>query len=151
MIKISDITMPSNNKKGVMIMKIIRMLTVLLAVLLGLVSLTGCQEETKLRNNKRARLIFDENLKLKKQVQILDTQIQEQKDLLAACEKEKAEIQKYMEDFTREQLNDPVLMKIIRETGKQLEDVTIENEQLKGRIKELEAKLAQNSNQQDSP
>lgn len=133
-----------NNKKGVMIMKIIRMLTVLLAVFSGIVSFTGCQEETRLTDNRRTRLIFDENLKLKKQLQLLDTQNQERKDLLATCEKEKAEIQKYLDDFTREQLNDPVLMKLIRETGKQLEYLAIENEQLKSRIKELEVKLAQN-------
>lgn len=126
-------------------MKAILPSVLLLAGFLGLVNfISGCKEETKSVNLRRTRLIMDENLKLKKQLQLLDTQNQEQKDLLAACEKEKADMQKYMDDFTREQLNDPVLMKIIDETSKQLEYLALENEQLKGRIKELEAKLDQN-------
>jgi len=120
------------------------MLTVLLAVLSGFVGFTGCEEETELRDNKRARLMFDENLKLKKQLNLCNQKNQEQKELLATCEKEKADIQEHIEDFTREQLNDPVLMKLIRETSEQLEDVSIENEQLKSRIKELEAQFAPN-------
>lgn len=126
-------------------MKAILPSALLLAGFLGLVNfISGCQEETSSTNNRRARLIFDENLKLKKQLQLLDTQNQEQKDLLAACEKEQADMQKSVDDFVRKQLNDPVLMRIIDETGKKLEDMAIENEQLKTRIKELEAELAQN-------
>jgi len=131
-------------------MKIIRLSTVLLAGFLVFVIFTGCQED-RLANNKRARLLYDENVKLKKELEYLDRQNQEQKELLATCEKEKADIQKNLDDFTQEQLNDPALVKIIDNTSKQLSDLALENEQLKSRIKEFEAKLDQNSNQQDSP
>ena len=131
-------------------MKTIRLLTVLLAAFSGLISFTGCQEETKSLDVRRVRLIFDENLKLKKQLKLRDAQKQKQEDRLATCEEEKAEIQKYMYDL-REQINNPAMMNLIRKNSKKLEDIGIENEQLKAKIKELEAKLAQNSNQQDSP
>ena len=127
-------------------MKTIRLLTVLLVVFSGLVSFTGCEEETKSLDVRRTRLITDENLKLKKQLQLLDTQNQELKDRLATCEKEQADIQKYVDDFIREQINNPAMMTLISKTSKQLEDMGIENEQLKTRIKELEAELDQNSN-----
>ena len=132
-------------------MKIIRLLTVLLAVFSGLISFTGCQEETRLKNIRRVRLVMDENLKLKERLKLRDAQKQKQEDRLAACEEEKTEIQKYMDDFIREQINNPPMTKLIRETSKKLEDLTLENEQLKTRIRELEAKLAQNSNQRNSP
>ncbi len=127
-----------------MTVKTIRLLTVLLAAFSGLISFTGCQEETKSLDVRRVRLIFDENLKLKKQLKLCDAQNQKQKVRLATYEKEQAEMQKYMDDFTREQIKDPVLMRIIDEISKQLEDLILENEQLKSRIKELEAELDQN-------
>lgn len=132
-------------------MKTIRLLTVLLAIFSGLVSFTGCEEETKLTNIRRVRLITDENLKLKTQLKLRDTQNQKLKDRLATCEKEQAEIQKYMDDFIRRNIKNPAMTNLLSETSKKLEDMGIENEQLKTRIKELEAELDQNPNQQDSP
>ncbi|MHC5060636.1 MAG: hypothetical protein ACYTFK_06090 [Planctomycetota bacterium] len=123
-------------------MKAILPSVLLLAGFLGLINfISGCQEEPKPTDRRRARLVFDENLKLKEQLQLCNQKIQEQKDSLAQYEKEKADNQEYMNNFIREQTKDPMLLKILDETGKKLEELALENTVLKDKIEELEAKL----------
>ncbi len=57
------------------------------AVLTVSILISGC-EESNLTSQRRARLVGDENLKLKKQLELCNQEIQKQKDLVAEYEKE---------------------------------------------------------------
>ncbi len=102
----------------------------------------GCEESNL--SNRRARLVGNENLKLKKQLKLCDKEIekrddeiQKQKDLLAQCQKEKAEIDEQAGDTNIK------LLKILRDTSKKVDELTEENQKLKETIKELEAAIGQ--------
>ena len=57
-------------------------------IILGLGHLVGCQEQNESDIVKKARLVGQENIELKKQVKKQDQAIQEQKDLLEQCRQE---------------------------------------------------------------
>ncbi len=95
----------------------------------------GCEESNL--SNRRARLVGNENLKLKKQLKLCDEEIEKQKDLLAQCQKEKAEIDKQAGDTGIK------LLKILGDTSKKVDELTEENQKLKETIKELEAAIGQ--------
>ncbi len=59
----------------------------LYAIILALfIVATGCQEQQSPTTDKRARLVANQNLQLKKQLQEKDREIQRQKDLVTECQ-----------------------------------------------------------------
>jgi hypothetical protein len=117
-------------------MKNIAVSLLILALAVGLcTSVSGCREESL--NVKKAKLVGNENLRLKKELQLKDKEIQQQKDLLAEKDAEIARV--------REQSGDSALkvMKHLADGNKTIADLTAENEQLKEKIKQLEAELAE--------
>ena len=106
-------------------------------VLVALVLFSGSCRESGSISTKRAQLIANKNMELKKQVQSLKQEINKQKELLAKCEKEKLNIQ-----AKAVEMNEPIL-DAISKIGRELEDKKAENEELKEKIAELETKLAQ--------
>jgi hypothetical protein len=107
---------------------------VLAALLVNLPFITSCEESGN-ADNRRARLVANENLELKKQIKLKEKEIQKQKRLLAQSEEDRAK--------ETEQVGDS-LIKIMQ----QLATIGKENEQLKVKIKELEEKIAADSDQQ---
>ena len=120
-------------------MKNSKVSTIIALTAMALLMLTlGCQESSQIEI-KQARLTVQENLELKEQIESLKQEIQEQKKLLEESEKEKLDIAQQSGDSAIK------LMKILVETGKELEQAVSENIQLKDRIKQLEAKLAEDA------
>lgn len=107
---------------------------ILAALLTNLPFITSCKESDN-ADNRRARLVANENLELKKQLELKEKEIQKQKRLLAQSEEDRAK--------ETEQVGDS-LIKLMQ----QLVTIGEENEQLKVKIKELEEKLAADSDQQ---
>jgi len=67
----------------------------ILTILLGIFTLAlGCEESKTEKltgiDARRAKLVGNENLRLRKQIDTLKDQIQEQKDLVIQCEKQQA-------------------------------------------------------------
>lgn len=95
----------------------------------------GC-EENSTSNNKRARLVGNQNLELRKQ---LDAEIKKHQEALAECE---ARVEKQIQ--ANQQLGDSTLNMLqgFAEKDKKIEELTLENQQLKEKIKELELKLS---------
>lgn len=85
----------------------------------------ACEEQQQVSGGKKSRLIAAENIKLKKQLELRDTEIENQKKLLAECRQEKEEI--------------------IEESKKRdatfLTFFTRENNQLKSQVEELKKKV----------
>ena len=116
------------------------------AVLTVSILISGC-EESNLTSQRRARLVGDENLKLKKQLKLCNQEIQKQKDLVAEYEKKEQkeyDAQRKTSGLTLK------LMKNLTDSAKAFEKLTDENLQLKTRIQELESKLTQSTNRPDS-
>ena len=105
-------------------------------ITLALIISAGCEQSNQLQI-KQARLTVQENIELKQQIESLKEEIQKQKDLLVKSEKEKAEIIEQTGDSTLK------IMKILAETGKENEQLSEQIAQLKNKIKELQAKLAE--------
>ena len=57
-------------------------------MILGLGLLVGCQEQNESDLVKKARLVGQDNIELKKQLKLKDQEIQEQKDLVEQCRQE---------------------------------------------------------------
>ena len=106
---------------------------VLAALLTNLPFITSCEESDN-ADNRRAKLVANENLELKKQLEQKNLEIQKQKRLLAQSEEDRAK--------ETEQVGDS-LIKLMQ----QLVAIGKENEQLKVKIKELEEKFAASSGQ----
>jgi len=116
------------------------------AVLTVSILISGC-EESNLTSQRRARLVGDENLKLKKQLKSCNQETQELKEVLTAYEKEEQreyDAQKKAGDLTFK------LMDNVADSAEKIEKLTDENLQLKTRIQELESKLTQNTGRPDS-
>ncbi len=105
--------------------------------LVALVFFSGACRETGSISTKRAQLIANENMELKKQAESLKQEINKQKELLAKCEKEMLKIP------AESAKTHKLLFDTIGKIGRELEDKATENEELKQKIAELEAKLAQ--------
>ena len=67
-------------------MKITIKLALYAIILAIFVIAIGCQEQQSPTTDKRARLVANQNLQLKKQLQEKDREIQRQKDLVIECE-----------------------------------------------------------------
>jgi len=107
---------------------------VLAALLTNLPFITSCEESDN-ADNRRARLVANENIGLKKQLELKEKEIQKQKRLLAQSEKDRIK--------DAEQVSDGVV-KLMQ----QLVAIGEENQQLKAKNKELEEKIAADSDQQ---
>ncbi|MBE0535306.1 MAG: hypothetical protein IH624_06505 [Phycisphaerae bacterium] len=98
---------------------------------------SGCQEEAADASSmRRARLVADENIALKKQIEERDKEVEKQKQRVEEC---KQEMTKGQEQTGSTMLQ---MMQHLAESGKQAEALAEENKQLKARIAELEARLA---------
>ena len=104
------------------------------ALLTNLSFITSCKESDN-ADNRRARLVANENIELKKQLELKEKEIQKQKRLLAQSEEDRVK--------EAEQVSDS-LIKLMQ----QLATIGEENKQLTEKIKELEKKIAADSDQQ---
>ena len=110
-----------------------------LLVAVSLAFLTGCGESAQ--EQRRTRLIANQNLELKNLVEVRDKQIKELTALLEDCRKERNDaISKSGETATE-------LLNMIAATTAQLEQFRLENEQLKEQIKQLQSQLDKPSGQ----
>ncbi len=100
------------------------------------ISLSGCREESGNMSLRKARLVGNENIELKKQLKRRDEEIEHQKHLVVQCREERAKDKKLSGDNTLK------MLKHLSESGKQATALRAENRQLREKIKELEAKLA---------
>ena len=101
-----------------------------------LISLSGCREESDSMSIRKARLVGNENIGLKKELKLRDKEIERQKQLVVQCQTDRAKDS----DLAGE--NTIKMLKHLSETSKQVTALTAENKQFKEKIKELEAKLA---------
>lgn len=109
-------------------------LLMIVPLILGLGLLVGCQEQNESELVKKARLVGQENIELRKQIKQQDRAIQEQKDLLEQCRQEVAAGQQQTAESGKKMLD------MVGDTAKEADDLRIENEKLKARIQELESK-----------
>lgn len=110
--------------------------TVLLLSIFAIIILTsGCQENST-GNNKKARLVGNQNLELRKQ---LAAEIKKHQAAIADCE---ARVEKQI--LANQRLGDSTLkvFKNFADISKKNDELTLENQQLKEKIKELELKLS---------
>jgi len=121
--------------------------SVLFLVALTLSTLISGCEESNLTSQRRARLVGDENLKLKKQLKLCNQETQELKKVLTEYEKEEQK-----EYDAQEKAGDLAfkLMKNVADSSREIDKLTDENLQLKNKIQELESKITQNTGQPDS-
>ena len=112
------------------------------AVLTVSILISGC-EESNLTSQRQARLVGDENLKLKKQLKLCNQEIRELKKILTEYEEE-YDAQEKAGDLAFKLMND------LADSAEEIDKLTDENLQLKTRIQELESKLTQNTNRPDS-
>ncbi|MCK5173040.1 MAG: hypothetical protein KAR47_06585 [Planctomycetes bacterium] len=106
----------------------------LLIVLIGVAITAGCEEKVQIVSDRHARLVGDENLQLRKQLNAKDREVEQLNDRLEKCTNQLATVgQKAGE------VNIAIMGKL-SEQGPAIEALTSENVRLKKRIKELEAK-----------
>jgi hypothetical protein len=98
------------------------------------IGLSGCREESGNRSFRKARLVGNENIELKKQLKQRDKEIKRQKQLVA----------QYRANPTKDQElaanNLITMLQHLVESNNQIKALTAENTQLKEKIKELEAR-----------
>ena len=123
---------------------IIFSVTILLAL-----SIVGCDEEQQLPSSKqqtpspkRARLIADENMMLKGQIQNKDTQIkdlrtqlQTQNNLLETCKEENKSLK-----MQKQKEGEAFMLQVLMSADTEKQELKKQVETLKQKIKELEAK-----------
>lgn len=100
----------------------------------AVITLSGCREESGNMSLRKARLVGNENIELKKQLKLRDKEIERQKQLVVQCR----------EDWTKDKNltgdNTIKLLKHLSESSMQVEALKAENTQLKEKIKKLQAK-----------
>jgi DNA repair exonuclease SbcCD ATPase subunit len=98
--------------------------------------MTGCNEEN-LSDTRRHRLIADENIQLKKQLERCNTEIEKQKQMRDECAQENKELKnKLQENF--DDLVGAVVDALTEENQRLLEKKGELEEQIKGLEQELE-------------
>ncbi len=118
-------------------MRNVAIATVLLILGAGaVITLSGCREESGDTTLRRARLVGNENIELKKVIKLRDKEIERQKQLAG---QDRADWAKDKELSGNNMIK---MLKHLSESSKQVNTLTAENTQLKEKIKELEAKLA---------
>ena len=124
-------------------MRNIAIATVLLFLGAGaVITISGCREESGDTTLRRARLVGNQNIELKKEIKLRDKEIERQKQLVEQCYAD------WSKDKDATGDNIIKMLKNLAEFGKQLSAVTGENTQLKEKIKELEARLASQQEKQ---
>jgi hypothetical protein len=127
-------------------MKIITSSALLLTALAVLTLIPGCEEQG-LRSGRKTRLVGDENLKLKKQLELRDREIQKLEEVIAEYEKEEKR------RFGQEQKSSNLALDLFKKStvsAQEIEKLSAENLRLKAKIAELESELAQRGDQPDS-
>ncbi len=116
------------------------------------ITLSGCRQESGNRSLRRARLVGNENIELKKQLKQRDKEIKRQKQLVVQCraerdkeiKRQKQLVVQYRAKRTNgKELNGDntlVMLKYLAESARQFTVLTAENTQLTEKIKELEAR-----------
>ena len=118
-------------------MRNVAIATVLLFLGAGaVITLSGCREESGDTTLRRARLVGNENIELKKEIKLRDKEIERQKQLAG---QDRADWAKDKELSGNNMIK---MLKHLSESSKQVNTLTAENAQLKEKIKELEAKPA---------
>lgn len=110
-------------------------LTVIFSCAILAIFMNGCQESDQ-SEIRRAKLVGNENIQLKKQLESKDKEIQKQKDLVTKIEVEKALA---IEQSAEANLK---LLKALAEVSKEKDTLLEENLRLKAQIKELQSKDA---------
>ena len=112
--------------------------TLVLAVGIALVIMliAGCEEEQRISSTKRSRLIAQENMQLKKDLDNRNRKIEKQKELLDECMQEKKVLQKESKRNIQEQVKG-VFDAVFEENIKLRE----ENKKLKAQIEKLKKEL----------
>jgi hypothetical protein len=113
--------------------KCVGSLTIVLLIL-GLGLLVGCQEQNESEIIKKARLVGQDNIELKKQIHKQEQAFQEQKDLLEQC---RQEVVKSQEEATDTGVK---MLEIAGKSATEADNLRVENDKLKARIQELESK-----------
>lgn len=119
--------------EGTIKMKTIASSVLFLAVLAVSILFLGCEEGNHL-SQRRVRLVGDENLKLKEQLELCNRKNRKLEEVIAEYETEeqkRADTEKEMGDMVLKLLKDNDA------AGKEVEKLTDENLQLKTRIAEL--------------
>ena len=98
------------------------------------IGLSGCREESGKMSLRKARLVGNENIELKKQLKLRDEEIERQKQLVEQCRAEQAKDKELSGDNT---IN---MLKHLAESGKQVSTLRAENAKLKEKLKELQAR-----------
>lgn len=107
--------------------------SMIVPLIFGLGLLVGCQESNESEIVKKARLVGQENIELKKQIKKQEQAIQDQKNLLEEC---RQEMIKGQEDATD---TNAKMLEIASKSATEAEELRVENEKLKARILELES------------
>ena len=119
-------------------MKIRLLLSLFFALLLVSFAFTsGCQE-SDLKQDRRARLVGNQNLALKKQLNECNDEIQRQKDLLEQSKNETEIANLKAVKISQDKLQ---VMQITTAFNVKIEKLMAENEDLKEKITELQSKL----------
>ena len=103
------------------------------AAALSLAVLTGCQGSNG-GNMRRARLIANENIQLKKQLEEKDRQIEDLQQQIADLE---AEREQTHEEFGKTTI---ATLQIVSDTENRNQELTVENEKLKQELENLKAR-----------
>lgn len=98
------------------------------------ISLSGCRQESGNMSLRKARLVGNENIELKKQLKLRDAEIERQKQLVVQCRTDRAKDKELSGETTFK------LLKHLATSEKQVSALAAENGQLKEKIKELEAR-----------
>ncbi len=111
--------------------------TVLLLSIFAIIILTSACQENSTGNNKRARLVGNQNLQLRKQ---LAAEIKKHQVALADCE---ARVEEQI--LTNQQLGDSTLniLKDFADISKKNDELALEIQQLKEKIRELKLSNSQ--------
>lgn len=106
----------------------------LLIVLVGIAITAGCEEKVQIVSDRHARLVGDENLQLRKQLNARDREIEKLNGQLDKCKKSLATVGQQAGKVNI------AIMEKLAEQGPAIETLTNENIRLKKRVKELEAR-----------
>ena len=111
-------------------------LAIIVVTALCFVLITGCDEQQTIKD-KQERLVANQNLEFKKQIQEKNAEIERQKGLAADC---LAAMEKQAQAHEKSGEGTLNIMKLVSQQSTQIKQLTAENEQLKAKIAELEEK-----------
>jgi DNA anti-recombination protein RmuC len=129
----------------------------LVVITVALVVVAGCQEEQQTPGVKKARLIAAENIKLKKQLEQRDQEIeklkrrysaelQKQQEKLSECLKQKDDLRQQLKEGMKERVED-VLSAVVEDNAKLRREI----KGLKTQITELRKQVEAEAQPVDTP